>query len=672
MNRSMYYFSVASVRSGFVAFRFLISAFLISCCLIASAFADDAPPWLRQAAAQSVPPQDKSVPAVVLLNEQSIRVEENGRVTTTERGAMKVIKNEGREEAGAAVSYLKNTGKVKDFRAWLIRPSGNVKKYEKDQILDVAGAPNDVYDEVRVKIVSAEDDVEPGAIFGYEWVTEERSVFTQFGWSFQNQLPTLLSRFTITLPEGWRAEGVVFNRDKIEPQTSGSSYIWEMRDLPYITWEPSAPAFTNIAPRLVVSYFPAEGARGATGPSFDSWSSVSKWLTSLSEGQAALDDALAGKARQLTSNAKTEMEKIQAIGRFVQSINYISIQKGVGIGGGYRPHAATEVFAKAYGDCKDKANLMRAMLRAVNIPSYLVCIFSGDPTYVREDWPSPQQFNHCIIAVKVADETLASTIVKHPTIGRMLIFDPTDDTTPVGDLPDHEQGSLALVIAGEEGALLRMPVTPSESNLMERETDIVLLPEGSVSVKLRERSTGQPAVTERRRFKGLPRPDYVKMIEKWITRSVTGAAISKVEPADNLDEGRFALDVEFNAERYGQLMSGRLLVFKPAIVSRQDSMLPVESSRRHAVVLDPHAYTETVKVKLPDGFAVDEVPDAVKLDVPFGSYSTSYEIKDGHLHFKRSLVVKSATIPAGQYEMVRKFFGSVRAADQSPVVLVKK
>lgn len=74
----------------------------------------------------------------------------------------------------------------------------------------------------------------------------------------------------------------------------------------------------------------------------------------------------------------------------------------------------------------------------------------------------------------------------------------------------------------------------------------------------------------------------------------------------------------------------------------------------------------------PDGFAVDEIPKAVKLDVPFGSYMTSYEIKDGHLHFKRSLVVKSATIPAGEYDTVRKFFGAVLDADQLPVVLVKK
>ena len=41
---------------------------------------------------------------------------------------------------------------------------------------------------------------------------------------------------------------------------------------------------------------------------------------------------------------------------------------------------ATEVFAKSYGDCKDKANLMRAMLKIVGITAFPVSIYSGDPT----------------------------------------------------------------------------------------------------------------------------------------------------------------------------------------------------------------------------------------------------------------------------------------------------
>jgi hypothetical protein len=53
---------------------------------------------------------------------------------------------------------------------------------------------------------------------------------------------------------------------------------------------------------------------------------------------------------------------------------------------------------------------MRAMLKALKIEAYPIVIFSGDPTYVREEWPSPNQFNHCIIGVKVGDETQSPTV----------------------------------------------------------------------------------------------------------------------------------------------------------------------------------------------------------------------------------------------------------------------
>lgn len=633
---------------------------------------DDVPSWLRSAASTATGAYSKNVPAVVLLSERDIRVEDDGKVTTTERRAVKVLSNEGRGEAIAGVAYMTDTGKVRDMRAWIIRPSGAVKKFGKDEALDLAGAPNDVFNEVRIRMISARDEAEVGAVFGCEWTTEDRSVFTQFDWQFQDRLPALASRFTISLPSGWRAEGVTLNHAKIEPAVTGSSYSWELRDLPYIEDEPASPEVTALAARLAVSYFPAPDKKAGIGRTFNNWSDVSRWLTELSDSQAVLDDALAGKAKQLTAAAKTELERIQAIGRYVQAVNYVAIQTGIGRGGGYRPHSSLDVFAKSYGDCKDKANLMRAMLKAVGIQSYLVCIYSGDPTFVREEWPSPQQFNHCIIAVKVGEATTVPTVVTHPSLGRLLIFDPTDDNTPVGDLPDHEQGSFALIVAGEAGTLMRMPATPAEANLLERRADVVLSPEGAITASVHENAAGQSAVAQRGEFRGLARPDYIKRIEGWITRGVTGARVLKVEPADNSAEGRFALEVSFTADNYGQLMQGRLLVFKPAIVSRRESLFLTAPVRKHPVVLEARAYSENVSVKLPAGFEVDEMPDTVKLDTSFGSYATSYVVKDGQLKFTRTLVVRQATIPVADYPKVRSFYERIRAAETAPVVLVKK
>jgi len=113
-------------------------------------------------------------------------------------------------------------------------------------------------------------------------------------------------------------------------------------------------------------------------------------------------------------------------------------------------------------------------------------------------------------------------------------------------------------------------------------------------------------------------------------------------------------------------------VFRPAIVSRRESLSLTEAKRQHPVLLTPSAYSETTKIKLPAGFDIDEMPDAVKLETSFGTYTTSYVAKDGQLVFTRTLVVRPATIPVADYAKVRSFFERIRAAEQSPVVLLRK
>ncbi len=649
----------------------LVCLLLALSCAPALAAGDDAPPWLQQAAASVAPAYAKDVPAVVLLNEQQVTINPDGRMVKTTTYAIRILTREGRYFAEAREGYETDTGKVRELRAWLIRPGGQIKRYGKDETVDLAGDINDVYNESRYKFISAKDEADAGAVFGYQSVTEERALFPQEKWEFQNRLPALISRYALSLPTGWSASTVTFNHAKVEPTIAGSTYTWELRELAPIEPEVASPRVSSMAPRIAISYAPAQGAAPATigARNFTNWTEVSRWYSELSDPQAAPDETVAAKARELTAGAQTELARIQAIARYVQSLQYISIQIGVGR---FRPHSAAEVMAKRYGDCKDKANLMRALLKAVGIEAFPVLIYSGDQTYVREEWASPSQFNHCIVAVKVGRQTQGPTIIEHPKLGRLLIFDATDDNTPVGDLPGHEQNSFALVAAGDAGALLRMPVTPPEANQLERQAEVNLAADGSITALVRERSAGQSAVRERASFRRLARPEYNKMIEDWITRGATAAKITKVEPADGNGDGRFALDVEFTAAAYGQLMQDRLLVFKPAIVSRRESVFLNATARKHPVVLSSYAYTETVNVKLPAGFDVDELPDAVKLDAPFGTYAATYAVKDGQLHFTRTLLQRAATIPVEQYATVRNFFERIRAAEQAPVVLARK
>ena len=650
----------------------LLFVLLVSLAATARASADEAPPWLQQAAKLPAPTYEKDVPAVVLHDERRVTVSEDGRVTTVSTYAVRILLREGREHATAFEFYQNDAGKVKELKAWLIRAAGTVKKYGKDETVDAVEDPNDIYNQSRLKMISASADADVGAIFGYQSTTEERTIFSQEVWRPQYRLPVLSSRYVLTLPQGWAAKSLTFNHATITPTVSGSTYAWELSNLTPIASEPSSPRVSSLAPWLAVSFYSPADKPSPNFRTISSWSQVSYWLSELHDPQSQPNEAIAEKTRQLTANAQTELEKIRAIASYVQSIRYIAIAIGVNRGGGMKPRTAAEVFAKGYGDCKDKANLMRAMLKVLNITSYPVGIYSGDPDYVRHEWASPNQFNHCIIAIKVGDETQVATVVTHPTLGRLLVFDATDEVTLVGDLPDHEQGSWALIVAGESGSLLRMPVTPVESNLLERRIEANLSPDGSLEAVIKEKANGRWASGYRGAFRQSSRADYQKVIEGWISAGATAAKVNKVEPRDDTTAGNFDLNIDFTAPSYGQVMQERLLIFKPAIVSRRHSVPLTDAKRKHPVVLTSNAYSETLNLRLPAGFDVDEMPDAVKLEASFGSYATTYEVKDGHLLFTRKLVQKAGTIPVEQYAAVRTFFEKIRAAEQSPVVLAKK
>lgn len=643
----------------------------VLCCGVSGGVAEEAPGWLRQAAAANLPAYDKKVTHVVLRDESRITVDEAGLVTRESLYAIKILRKEGKESATAQEIYKTDTDKVREFRAWLIHTNGEVKKYGKNETIDAAIVDNDVYNNVRRKMISASNDAAEGAVFGHETVVEERSVFSQFEWFFQPHEPALVSRLTLVLPEGWMIEARTFNHDEIKPVVNGKEYVWELSNLPYIEPEPYSPSITNIVPRLSISLFPPAGA--ATDlRAFKSWADVSWWLTTLSDPQVVLNEAMIAKAKELVAGASSEMEKIAAIARFSQDVNYVSIQTGIGRGGGYRPHAATEIFAKAYGDCKDKTNLMRAMLKAVGIPSYPVSIYSGNRYYVREEWPSPQQFNHCIIAVKVGDAVQAPAVIRHGKLGSLLIFDPTDSHTRLGDIPGHEQGSLALIVAGEDGGLVRMPISPPESNRVDRTLDMELLADGSIQSHVREEMIGETATTGRAEFRDLTKDAYGKMIESWISGTVRGAKVSKIDFKADDGGGRSTLDVDFAAARYGQLMQGRLMVFTPTIVSRRKSLDLTEATRKLPILIDSGAFVEKLQLKLPAGFVVDEMPEPIDLKTEFGAYHAECSSQEGVLLYRRSLVLRNSELPAGRYEEIRKFFVSIRDFEQTPVVLLKK
>ena len=648
--------------------RFLWTLLL---CALPLAAADEAPPWLKQAAAATAPKYDAKVKTVVIHDESRVDVEEGGKITTTNYYAMRILTKEGRSSAVAEVAYVNGAAKVKELRAWIIRPSGEVKKLGKERVVDRALNEDYVYDEARTQDIDATREVDPGDVFGYEWVREDKSVFTQFDWFFQGTHPSLLSRFTVNVPSGWRAAGVTFNHATVEPVVTGNSYTWQMQDMAPVERETNSPRLHSIVPWLAVSLVPAAGARTGLGKSFENWQDVARWQAELAEPQAVTSPELTAKTQSLITGAKSEYEKIQAIGRYVQSVKYVAIETGLGKGGGYVPHAAAQVFTKSYGDCKDKANLMRTMLKVAGVDSFLLAISATDPTFVREEWASPMQFNHMIIAVSLKEDLKLGAVSWYPNVGRLLIFDPTDEHTPMGMLPQDEENSWAMLMSPDRGGLLRMPAGTPDENRLERRVELTLEPDGSIAGKVEEKATGHMAVSYRGMHKELEKADFRKRMERWISETGSGAALKSLDVADGANDAWSVL-LEFATPRYAKSMQGVLLVVKPSVLPPRERVNLAESTRKYPVVLTAESFEETMRMKLPAGFEVDELPRPMVSKTDFGSLTTSCEVKDGYLTYHRAFTVKAGVVPVDRYKEARTFFGFAYGAGDQPVVLAKK
>jgi hypothetical protein len=634
-----------------------------------AASSKEVPSWVEEASSKQVPTYPGDVPAVVLLDERHVTLEPSGVMTIESRKAIKVLTREGAKEAEALEPYSRNGRKVTRLNAWLTAPNGFTKSYDKNSVEDIGLFESmELYNDLRLRRVHAEN-AEIGSVFAYESEVQEPALFAQDEYVFQDMLPSLRSRYSITLPAGWSAKGVMLGHDPEEPVVNGSTYVWELKDLGFRRPEEYGPHWRGLTPRLAVNIVPGAGAQAMN--SFQSWASVARWHAALSAGTDEVTPEIAAKVQVLTANAPTPFEKVRAISRYVQNLKYVAIEMNLERGEGYKPHTAATVFRHEYGDCKDKANLMHTMLKAAGIESYLVAIYAGDRTYVREEWPSPMQFNHMIVAIRLPEASRLPTILSTPESDRLLIFDPTSETTPMGDLPEPEQGSFALICDGARGALARMPATPADANVSDVSFAGTLSPDGDLKATLTDTMRGQFADSERSLQTRSTPDQYRNVVQERLYRSAKGVSVSHIDKDDAFIDNVLHVKIEFSSASFGQVMQQRLLVFTPSISIPLLPLFPTESQRHSPVLLHSAVRRKHVRITLPAGFTVDELPQPFEIKSEYGQFSVKYTQTSGELEMDEELKTEAATIPATDYMKVKKFFDQCNGADHQQTVLVK-
>ena len=144
------------------------------------------------------------------------------------------------------------------------------------------------------------------------------------------------------------------------------------------------------------------------------------WYVNLVQGRRDVSPDLKQAVLNMTSSSPTLLKKMQVIANFVQhDIRYVAIELGIG---GFQPHPAAEVYTHRYGDCKDKATLMSAMLHEIGVDSYYVIINASRGAVTSSTAAHVGGFNHAILAIKLPEglNDLSLVAVRNdPRYGRL-------------------------------------------------------------------------------------------------------------------------------------------------------------------------------------------------------------------------------------------------------------
>ncbi len=638
----------------------------------ALARAATAPDWLTAIARAPVTVATKDADAVVLLTEDVLDVERDGDRVQRTRLVVKVLNADGRQHARAAVHYLSGSSQVVAFKAWIIKPDGQVIVLGKKNIADTALHANalELYGENRRQTISGSADVTPGCVFGAEATVRARTIFNQLRWRFGDDLPVERSTFALRLAAGWGVADRVFNHAPIAPAMNGDVRSWTLTALPAQLEEPMAPPARTAAPWLAVDLLPpANSAEARAGVATGSWLEMSRFFTPRYDAAAQPDAALTARANALAAGAATSWERIQRITQFVQRVNYILVALDAANAGGLIPRPAPRVLQCNYGDCKDKATLLRALLAAAGVKSYPLIVMASGRQRLESSWPAVAQFNHCILAIAVDGSVQSSAIVEHPTLGRLLVFDPTDQFTPVGWLARGRLSDQALILAGEAGGLIELPAAAPEGDRLVRTVEAQLDGLGNVAARIDEHYYGVAASGMRGMFVSMRDGDFQKRIERSLGVTLPALRAVKLTTEDLFPAPEFKFGIELFSAGYGKLMRDELLTFKPALIARRDAMRLTKKARTLPIALKAQAYEERAEFTLPPDCVVDELLAPVAFETEFGSYRATSRAEGRKVFFERSLVLKTVEVPAADYDKVRSFFDRVTRSEQSPIVL---
>jgi transglutaminase-like putative cysteine protease len=628
----------------------------------------DLPQWGLDAAKTPTPSYVKDAAVVILFDEYIETVDAQGRATERERQAIRILKTQGRKDAVCGVSYDVDE-KINYFREWTVAADQKQYQAQDTDFVDVGDTSVPIMLSTRKARVVHPPAADVGATIVCESEELLEPYLQETFWQIQSHIPVVFQALEVDLPTGRSYSAAWHKFSPVKPvEVASNHWRWELKDMPALDLRDvkSHPDWVALAARMSVLWGDA-----ATEGNDNQWRAIGQWEGNLEENRRDPNPEITAKAKELTANAPDFYTKLSRITDYIQkNVRYFVVERGVG---GWQPHYASDIFRNRYGDCKDKTTLLISMLQTIGIHASSLSV---DVRRGFVDPAAPSRFgDHMITAIEVpadVQDPRLKAIAKAKDGKRYLIFDPTNERTPVGNLPSYEQGSFGYLAAGASSQIIALPVLDPDANGTEQKGSFTLATDGTLTGSVDTSHIGSEGALFRRFLKFTDDKERREDWEKYVAETLPGVTLDAfqfIEPS--------ALDkpLEFHykvtAHQYSH-QAGSLLLVRSRVVG--SFALPFDDKpRTYPIDLDATGrWRDSFDITIPPGYVVDETPDPVSIDVGFASYHSSVSANGNLLHYEREYVVRQVEIPPTKAADFRLLESTILSDEKDSAVLKKQ
>ena len=603
--------------------------------------------------AQSPIPPDYSQEAYVIEhNHQVVRYENDGTGREQVDTQIRIVSEGGVQALGQLkVGYSALSDKLDIVYVRVRKPDGSVVTAQDSTIQDLTTPNAPVYTDYHEKHVSV-PSLRPGDVLEYELVrTIVNPLAPNQFWTSYNFAETgivLDEQLEINLPKARHIK--LKTRPGYEPKVTDEGdrriYRWTHSHLK------DQEAGKQRKPHSEANQVPSVQLT-----TFESWEDLGAWYGFLERERRQPNDAVKAKAAELVQGKTDEMEKVKALYDYVsRNIRYVSLSFGLGR---YQPHAASEVLANGYGDCKDKNTLLASLLQAEGVESSSVLI--GSEHKLDPDIPSPSQFDHVITRVPVG--------------GKEIWLDSTSGIVPFQMLMYPLRDKQALLISpGGKAGLVRTPASLPFQAFDQTHVNAALSDTGKLTSQISAVMRGDREVGFRFALRQIPGSQWKELFSNMLQRAgLKGADISNLQVSDPSDADnplRISLDASANNFFDWSARESKIkLPFMQMNLSGEPGVDDEEKTPEKVIKLGPPTDTQVeVRLKVPEKFTVHP-PLGVDVRRDYAEYHSSYKVEAGQLTCVRDLKLLVSELP---YERLEDYaaFQRALAADQAQDIVL--